>query len=255
MGKSNEIYLRDSFINPNVAYLFNTEIVEYDMKEAGFSLVQEYELLPKTVIEDLKKIPKEQRKIEIGNLQRQSDKLKSDLKTAFALARERFFDLNVLDKEDIISIKKDAIFTTKKCNIQEIGDYIVFRPKNTYTSYIHMYTHLEFYYNPTTLDIKGIGDEKLVYHEDYMIKFLKNFFHKMETEDPIKVIEYTKRFIDKYKKMELEVGYYRNFDVKSEFHLKDKSAVFMDYWEDSKEDLDITYNYFNILMKLIKIPL
>ena len=187
------LWMRDSFINPNVAYLFNTEIIEYDMKEAGFSLIQEYELLPQMVIEDLKKVPKDQRKIEIGNLQRKSDKLKNDLKTSFALARERFFDLNNIDNEDIISIKKDAIFTTKKCSVQEIGNFIVFRPKNVYTSYIHLYTHMEFYYNPTTLDIKGIGDEKLEYHKDYMMKFLKTFFHKMETEDSITVIEYMKR--------------------------------------------------------------
>jgi hypothetical protein len=29
----------------------------------------------------------------------------------------------------------------------------------------------------------------------------------------------------------------------------------MEYWDNDKESLDISYNYFNILLKLIKIPL
>lgn len=250
------LYKRDSFINPNIVYLFNTEIIEYDMKEAGFSLIQEYKLLPQIKIDDLKKLSKDKRKIEIGLLQRQSEKLRKDLKDAFAFARERFFLENDLDDTDIVSIKKDAILTTKKCRFQEIGEYIVFRPKNTYTSYIQMAKNLEFYYSPTTLDVKGIGDEMLEYHQEYMISFIKKFFEKMETEsDPCNVIEFVKRFIDRYKKFELDVGYYREFNPKSEYHLVNDSTVFMEYWEEQKEDLDITYNYFNILMKLIKIPL
>ena len=47
--------MRDLYINPNIFYLFNKEIIEYDMKEAGFSLIQEYKLLDEKEIEKLKK--------------------------------------------------------------------------------------------------------------------------------------------------------------------------------------------------------
>lgn len=250
------LYNRDSFINPNIVFLFNREIIEYDMKEAGFSLIQEYKLLPQRIIDELKKLPKEKRKIKIGVLQREDEKLRKELKEAFSMARERFFLANELEDTDIVSIKKDAIFTTKRCQTQEIGDFIVFRPKNTYTSYIQMTKNLEFYYSPTSLDVKGISDELLDLHKDYMLDFIRRFFEKMETEsDSCNTIEFVKRFCDKYKHRELDVGYYREFNVKSEYHLLNDNTIFMEYWEDKKEDLDITYNYFNILMKLIRIPL
>ena len=42
-----ELWKNDTFINPNIVYTFNKEIIEYDLKEAGFSLTKEYNLLDK----------------------------------------------------------------------------------------------------------------------------------------------------------------------------------------------------------------
>lgn len=247
--------MRDSFINDNIPFLFNKEIIEYDMKDAGHSLTKEYKLLDDKTIEKLGKMRKETRKIEMGKIERKDEKYKNNKKEAFKLARKLFFESNNLEPYDIISIKKDAIITTKRCNNQKIGKYILFRPKNFYSSYINMGKRLEFYYNPSQLDIKGISDEKLEYHKDFMIKFIKSFFHKMETEDEKTVIEYTKRFITKYKMKELPLGYYRKFDHESNFVLVNSLDTFMNYWEDSKEEIDISYNFHRILLKLIQIPL
>ena len=78
----------------------------------------------------------------------------------------------------------------------------------------------------------------------------------METSTPNEVIGFTKRFLDKYKRKELEVGYYRTFDSRSKCELLDDTeGLYDNYFEEDKIDLDITYNYFNILLKLIQIPL
>ena len=45
-----KLWERDLFYNKNIPFLFNKEIIEYDMKEAGFSLVQEFHLLPDNII-------------------------------------------------------------------------------------------------------------------------------------------------------------------------------------------------------------
>ena len=36
------LWKNDNFLNRNIMFLFNKEITEYDMKEAGFSLIQEF---------------------------------------------------------------------------------------------------------------------------------------------------------------------------------------------------------------------
>ena len=250
-----KLYMHDNFINDNIPFLFNKEIIEYDMKDAGFSLTQEFNLLDKDKINYLSKLKKDKRKIEMGLIERNDKEYRDSKKEAFKLARQYFFEANNLEVNDIISIKKDAIFTTATCTTRTFGNFINFRPKNFYTSYIHLGKNLEFYYSPDKLDIKGISDDVLLKHNDYMIKFLKLYFRKMETEDNATVIEFMKRFISRYKRYELEVGYYRTFDHKSIYKLINDSDIFDEYWEEQKEDLDISYNYFNILIKLIQIPL
>lgn len=252
----NTLWERDSFINENIPFLFNKEIIEYDMKDAGFSLTREYKLLDDSTIEKLDKFKKDKRKVEMGKIERDNSDYRDAKKEAFKMARRMFFEANELEPSDIISIKKDAILTTKKCQYQSFGKYILFRPKNFYTSYIQLGKRLEFYYSPEHLDVKGISDDVLKLHEDYMLKFIKLFFNKMETEDDITVIEFTKRFITKYKRKELEVGYYRRFNHESNFILLNNDTdTFMDYWEESKDDLDISYNFHELLLKLIQIPL
>lgn len=251
-----DVWKRDLFVNDNIPFLFNKEIIEYDMKEAGFSLTKEFNLLPDDIISKLNKYGKEKRKVELGKIQRDNKEYAKLLKESFKSARKMFFELNNLDVLNIVSIKKDAIFTTKKCSVNNIGEHILFRPKNIYTSYIQLSKNMEFYYNETSLDIKGLNDEAYKLHEEYMISFIKKYFKMMETSDKDSVLRFVRNFIDKYKRKELEVGYYRVFNSKSNFELLDSDDFeFMDYWEEDKDDLDISYNYMNILLKLAVIPL
>ena len=251
-----DLWKRDLYINNNIPFLFNKEIIEYDMKDAGFSLTKEFNLLTPELISKLNKYGKDKRKIELGKLQRDDSNYRDLLKEAFKSARKIFFELNDLDSLNIISIKKDAIFTTKKCNETQIGEYIFFRPKNVYSSYIQIAKNMEFYYNENTLDIKGLNEESIKLHEDYMISFIKKYFKMMETNDKDTVLKFVRNFIDKYKRKELEVGYYRLFNPRSNFELLNSDEFeFMDYWEEDKDDLDISYNYMNILVKLALLPL
>lgn len=252
--KSN-LWEKDNYINENIIYLFNNEIIEYDMREAGFSLIQEYQLLDDDTIKKLKTMSKDERKIKIGKIQIKDSKLKENLKNAFKYTRKIFFEMNSINDDDIISIKKDAIFTTKYCNRTKLGKYVEFRNKHSYTSYIRLDKKLEFYYSPTELSVKGIGNDKVEYHKDFLLNFINLYFKKMETSDNNEVIVFTRHFIDKYKRRELDVGYYRNFNIKSDFTVYNDENTYMEYWDNDKESLDISYNYFNILLKLIKIPL
>ena len=104
-----DIYKSDSFKNHNIPFLFNKDIVEYDMKDAGYSLVQEFDLLPKNIIDNLGKMKKKQRTIEIGKIQGNDEEFKNNLQQAFSDARKLFFDINDIDINEVLSIKRKIV--------------------------------------------------------------------------------------------------------------------------------------------------
>lgn len=253
---NNTLYKYDTYTNDNIFYLFNKTIYEYDMKNAGYNLSRAYKLLPEDKLEELGRLKKDRRTIEIGKLQRNNKEYKEKLIKAFEEARRMFFEANDIQIDEIISIKKDAIFVTRHCEFQKFLDYIEFRPKNEYSSYIRLNKKVELYYSQDKLDVKGLGDETIEYHKDYLLHFISLFFKKMETENTSTVLGFMRRFIDKYKNRELPVGYYRRFDRDPRFDTVENDGVkFYEYWEEQKHELNITFNYIEVLIKLIKIPL
>lgn len=253
-----ELYKHDTYLNKNIPYLFNYDITEYDLKDAGYSISKEYKLLSNEKLDYLKSLPKKKRTVQLGLYQREDSIFKENLKIGFRKARQIFFESNNILERELLSIKKDAIFLNRLCNNREFG-YLNFRPKNTYTSYLYLKTDnggtLELYYNKDKIDVKGISESKIELHENYMMKFLNTFFQKMESNTPKEVLQWLCRFISKYKRRDLETGYYRTFNNRSIIELLDNDVVDFIYEEDKSDNIEIGYNYFNILMKLVKMPL
>lgn len=249
-----KIYQEDNFINSNIPFMFNRRIVEFDMKEAGFSLCKEYKLLPSDVLTKLSRYRKDRRNVEIGNLQRNNKDFNKNLRLAFEYARKLFFDANALDQTDIISIKKDAIFTfhPEKITKEQFGEHILFREKNQYSAYIQLEKRLEIYYHPEYVDIKGINTENCNLHMDYMIDFIRKFCKHMETSTDEKTMDFIRRFATSYKLNKLDVGYYREFNANSKFVDLDgnKYSVY-----DDPQYLNKSYNFEHVILKLAKIPL
>ena len=95
------------YTNENLG-LIKSVIREYDMREAGFNLIKEYQLLKKSEIKRLEEnFTKQERTIEIGKLQNSNKYLAKNMMEAFKEARKQFCDLNDIENEDILSIKKD----------------------------------------------------------------------------------------------------------------------------------------------------
>lgn len=246
---------RELFINSTIPLLYNKRIIEYDMREAGFSLIQHFKLLPEKEINLLKKLDKERRKIQIGLLERESKELRENLKQAFVKARTIFYETNQLEEWDIISVKKDAIFTTKICMHTKFGDFIEFRPKNTYTAYIQFSSRktIEIYYSDEKIDVKGISDDVVTRHQAFLLDFIGRFIRRLEMESVENVIDFLRRFIDKYKRKELPVGYYREFNSDSMYRLARSGAKIIDMKDEEKNTLDISYNFKEILIRLAQL--
>lgn len=250
-----DLWTKETYFNPNIFYIFNTKIIEYDIRSAGMNIAKDFNLIDNKTYEKLASMNKEKRVKELGLIQRNDPAFVSDFKDAFATVRHMFIAANKLDNTNIISIKKDAIFVTKECDKLTFLNHIEFREKNTYSSYIRLNRKTELYYNSDKLDIKGISEQKQELHKDYMIHIINKFFVKMESEDPVHVIDYMRNIIDKYKRKELDPGYYRRFDAISDYDYQNIPEDGFIFNPDlHKEYINISYNLTEVLLKLIKIP-
>lgn len=261
--KISDLYLRDTYLNKNIDILTNQTIIEYDLKSANTSLSREYKLLPTDKIDKIADMPREDRVKTIGKLMRKDSEFKEGLKAAFVDIRKRFFEANHIQDGDILAIRKDAIFCLREVECNTFG-FCKFSSKNRYTSFLRL-DRLEFYYNSkgkvyggkSKLDVKGINDDILIKHEEFMMEFFRTLFRHLEVSPKKTQINYLKRFIDKYKRRELEVGYYREFNQESIIRLTGREETYDEEvfipFENKQPELNIDYNFFNILLPIVKI--
>ena len=226
---------KSTWLNPNIEYLFNDDIIEYDIHDAGFSLIQQYQLLPPEKIKELERIPRGiQRHIQVGVLQRDDIEFSKWLTDKFTEVRALFMMMNQLKDDSIISVKKDAIYTIGKVKRTTFGK-VKFMEKNHYSSYIRFsdITNLELYYGENGIDVKGMGDAAVNRHRLYMLEFLRKLIKSIEEQDS-SVKRKFMRFFNQYKFDELDEEFYIEFNNVS----RDQNKLF---------------NYANLLIPLLKI--
>ena len=226
---------KSTWLNPNIEYLFNDDIIEYDIHDAGFSLIQQYQLLPPEKIKELERIPRGiQRHIQVGVLQRDDKEFSKRLTDKFTEIRALFMMMNQLKDDSIISVKKDAIYTIGKVKRTTFGK-VKFMEKNHYSSYIRFpdITNLELYYGENGIDVKGMGDAAVNRHRLYMLEFLRKSIKSIEEQDS-SVKRKFMRFFNQYKFDELDEEFYIEFNNVS----RDQNKLF---------------NYANLLIPLLKI--
>jgi len=223
------------WFNPNIEYLFNNDIIEYDIKDAGFTLIKEYRLLPIDTIKELELIPKGfDRHKRIGILQKNNPQFAQSLLQKFSEARDWFITSNRLTDNDIISVKKDAFFIIGEVNKTKLNS-IIYAKKNTYSSYIRFKDNLnlEIYYYDNRLDIKGMNQSCINRHRLYMIDFLRQTIDMIENHDN-KVKRFIMNFISQYKNQKLDDLYYLEFNNIS-------------------KDFNPAFNYLKIIVPLVQI--
>ena len=251
------LYKRHFYINKDIEEIINEDIIEYDMKSAGLSIIKSHKLLDERTIGLLEILPKDQRSIKIGNLQKGNKELTKQLNDGFEYYRKMFMESNGISDDQIISIKKDAIFTTKRCKYLEF-DEVRFDDKNSYTSYYYFpgASKIELYYNKNKIDVKGIHDDNVKLHKDHMVEFFKRYAYMNEQSTKSNIIKFIKEFSYLYKTRQIDKGYYREFNVNSRFRLYEQITgqdVTVGYCENiDVNDIDIVYNYFTFIVPIIE---
>lgn len=230
-------------------------IMEYDIKSSNTSIARENHLLPKEKCDYLDSLPKMDREVAIGLIKKDNEEYSKKEKEGLENAKKQFIEQNRIKIDEIISIKGDALFL-KTYGVQNewVGEYIHFRPKGKYYSYL-LLDPIEIYHDKVNhhLDVKQMNDDTYeIYHSNYMGKFIENILNDMENGTPIRKKFVT--FFDKYKNRELDVEYYREFNALSQFRYTDGSVTGETYQELS--DIDISYNMkilasfmYNIIIK------
>lgn len=253
------LYERDLYLNPYIEYLFNKKIIEYDMSDAGLNLSYYYKLLPVSKLDAIKALPKKDHAVKLGLIQRENKEYKDGLARAFADMRQKLFEANSIQEDDVLSIKKDAVFMLKSLDITQF-DNVIFRDKNTYTSYIRLKDRYELYYNDGNIDVKGINENNVEKHREGFLKIIERFFYIAETQKPETLLSYLVSVYDSYKWRKLDIAYYREFNPKSMYHIQHghmtdyELAGNIQYYDDpmslTMDRVDIYYNR-ELLLKLI----
>lgn len=256
---ASDLYKKNTYLNKNMVSLFGRRITEYDIKSAGFNIIKHFKFLPEEVISSIEKLDRHSRHVVIGKLEKNNRELAENLKKGFRACRKKFFDENDVIDSDILSIKKDAIFIIDKVLSNLEFDNIIFVPKNEYNAYMYL-NKKEFYINDSICDCKGINDEKLELHKDFMLDILKEFAKLQINAGKDKQLKFIKEVAVAYRNRELEIGYYRELNVeslyrpKSNIRVMNNSMGFNEFEMDLKY-LDISYNYTHYIIPMYQMLL
>ena len=261
---------KDIFLS-SISYIKNTRITEYDIKTAGFNIIREYKLIDEETIKMLEKLEKQERTIEIGKLMKQNPQLNIELTKKFAEVRKKFVIKNNIQEEDILAVKKDAIFIISKSLVHlKLGEYLEFVPKNIYTSYLYI-NGMEFYFSSYTkkLDIKNFkrdfnaesiimkasGEEiNLDFNTHPLILDMKRLIALSEKITQKELFNSLKRYRKKYLNKELPIETYR--ELKSGYFTFTNSDMAIKFATDELlSDIDISRNYIDFLMPFFAILL
>ena len=248
--------------NPYKTFECNSEIIEYDIKSGNVSISKEYKLVDDSITDKWFSMDGDSRKKACGLYQRDNKDYAMQLEKCFDDAVFKFITANNLDKdEDIIAIKRDAVFVQNKSIHNEwVGENIHFRPKNTYHAYLFLQAKkqpsYEFYFlRSGDIDLKGMSDELKELHVNGILYLLNTLVDTAEKSGMNRraINEFMRDIVKMYKKKELIYECYKTF---SKFQ-----AVYNIFMEGMKFDVDgideemfeyvdISFNYLNVILPL-----
>ena len=221
-------------------------IYEYDIRKANISILLNEGCITQDQYDYLYRAPNDERKVTIGLMQRDNPKLSDILNEGFKKARYNLVYHNNIQDEDIISIRKDAMFITRPLRYTNFG-CINFIRKGVYSMMIKV-NKLEIYFNLREdgydLDVKGIKDEKLDKHQPFYLSALCEILSEIQLKKFDSAVHYILDFIRQYNSFKLPVGFYREFNHTSLFRINTFNSVFYidDISENDLLNLDISAN-------------
>lgn len=241
--------------NTNIPFIHHESIEEWDIRSANTSLMRYYNLADPKIISKFDKMEKRDREPAVGLYSKKNKEFAIALEKAFTDIVGEFLNANSLDAEnDIVSIKKDAVFVrNKEIQQSEFGDGVVkFIKKNSYSGCL-LIPNYEFYYTKDSIiDVKGVSDDALNLHQDGMLALVSLMMQ--ESYNWIELNQFMKEYAIAYKTRQLPFNAYREFTSLSKFrvNLYGNEVMMDEIDEELLECTDISYNYSKIYIPALK---
>jgi hypothetical protein len=244
-----------------VKYYINTYIREYDLSKANINALLYQGRIDKSQYNIFYNMDKKQREITIGKMISKDRTIYQDIQSGIKEAKRKLFLTNNIEDLDIVSIKNDAVFIVGKYLKETEFPPFTFIVKNEYNIFLQL-QELEIYYSDfidnggydINIDVKGIGDNNLLLHQNGMLDLICEVCRRLQRESIDETMSYVSMMYSKFINRELGKEYYRNFDSFSMYII----PTFMqfvqvpDISEDMKYAVDINRN-LSIMRNLVGI--
>ena len=227
-------------------------VYSYDMRSAGLSVLREKGLVSREEGERLAALPKQERVVTIGKMCREDGDLVLDLENGIKDAVYEFCRENDIQEEDIISIKKDALYTTKPASHLNYGEYIRWVEQQRYHCFYNFREVEVYFVRNGPMDVKGLTEEGRQLHRQHWMVILQSLLSSAMSENIHTRMLAFRSLRRKYLRQELFPECYREFNRNSKHRWKCQIgglAVYADQYNPELED--ITYNYQHVLVPVI----
>lgn len=239
-------------------------LVEYDMKDAGFSVIKKYNLLGTEDINFLETLYKDDRNIVIGKLRRVSKELSKDISSRLREEMSSFILQVCNDPSNILAIRNDSVFlntTLKEPEFIDDSGFIVIRKKSEYMvafnfEYVQFYYYKDFFREDFI--VKGISDSTLETHNAYLLDFIKNFAELCRTNSFNDItFRHLNDFRTKYLTKQLPLEFYVEMNNHNALTLIERTDLKLlgkniKTPPSSIEEVNINFNYNRYVLPLIK---
>ena len=257
------LWEKTNYVNPQIDYLKNVSITEYDISSAGMNILYDLNMITEDQFTTLRTMSKHNRVITIGYLLKDPT-MNTALSYGFEQARKVFIEKNGLEDASILSIKRDAFYLINKSSgiDGKISDHIEFRKQKSFVSFMQI-NKKEHY-----LDYTQTGGSSLVTkgYTSVTREKQKSCWFQTLTEIMIKDLLHTRKkdlfidllkFKDAFLTYSLPEDYYRDFQD-GYFHLATPSTTYglttLDPTYIKLEDLEVSRN-LDYILQLINLIL
>lgn len=244
------LYQKDSYTIPE-SYIIN-QIYEYDISKANINILYEKGIINDNTYNILYNSDKKQREITVGIMQK-TVSIARALSEGFKEFRRLLFESNMIQDNEVVSIKKDAVFVTRPLTNTVFGR-VQFKLKNVYNLMMKV-DRLEIYYGIDSvtreyiLDIKGIRDDKLEKYNNYFFTIFINVFSLLINHKYIQALGLLNQYIDMYTSLQMDITAYREFNTIYMYKMKNSIYYTECVLPQYIDCIDISYN-LNILLYL-----
>lgn len=209
-------------------YFVNTYIREYDLSKANITSLLYAKRINYDNYLNYLNMDKIEREIKIGLLIKKDRSIYDDIQSGIIYAKKRLLEDNNIEDYDIVSIKNDAVFIIGNKLKKTSFPPFKFNIKNVYNIYMQV-QDLEVYYGDyidpisrnlnTNIDIKGISEENLRFHNDGFLDLICDICYRLQRENPKDILPWICNFYELFIHRRLPKVYYRNFDSFSGYNL------------------------------------